>query len=109
MKSFRKYLGEAKATWARIDKLNPDEPDNPDIHLVGGGVYTLKRLRKEVVRHLEDYAKQVKVGNVYGIAKEFTDKYPNMKAKVLGLAEVEVELRTPQMKRKITVLKRKQR
>ena len=107
MKSFNNYLVEGRAKWAVVHKLNPDAPDNPDIHLLGGGVYPLDLLRKEVVRHLDEYAKQVKAGNITGIVKEFTDKWPNMKSKFLGLAEVEAELNTPQMKRKITMLKKK--
>ena len=106
MKSFMQHITEGKATWARVNKLVPERPDDPDINVIGFGVLSLSDLRKEVVRHLNEYAKQVKVGNIDGLVREFTTKYPNMKSKILGLAEVEKELATSQMKRKITLMKK---
>lgn len=107
MKSFRQYIIEGK--YASVEKLVPERPDDPDIHLKGFAVYRLSRLRKEVVRHLEEYKKQVERGNIEGLVREFTQTHSNMKSKVLGLAEVEEELNTPQMKRKITIMKKKGR
>ena len=106
MKEFNKFLSEA-AKYGEVHALVPNRPDDPDILLKGMGVYRLSRLRKEVVRHLEDYAKRVERHDIDGLVREFTDKYTNMKGKVLALAEVEKQLNTPQMKRKITMLRKK--
>jgi hypothetical protein len=105
LKNFNEYLGES-AKYAQVHNLVPNRPDDPDVHVKGFAVYRLSSLRKDVIRHLEEYAKQVERGNIGGLVKEFTDKYSNMKSKVLGLAEVEKELNTPQMKRKITLLRK---
>ena len=107
MKDFKEYLSEA-AKYAEVQNLVPNRPDDPDILVKGFGVYRLSRLRKEVIRHLDEYKEQVERNNIDGLVREFTSKYSNMKSKVLGLAEVEKQLNSPQMKRKITMLRKKQ-
>ena len=107
MKDFKEYLREA-AKYAEVHALVPNRPDDPDILVKGFGVYRLSRLRKEVIRHLDEYKEQVERNNIDGLVREFTSKYSYMKSKVLGLAEVEKQLNSSQMKRKITMLRKKQ-
>ena len=96
---------------AVINKMNEEDPDNPYIHLINhGGVRTLNTLKKEIQQHLDEYSKQVKKGKYEGLAAEFTQEYGSvLKEKVLGLAEIELQMKDPKIKRKIKSLKNKKR
>ena len=79
--------------------------DNPEIQIIGLGVYTLKTLRGDISNKLEDLAKRVD-HNWDWVWKQITDPKAILHNLVNALQDVEEDLKRPQTKRKITMMKR---
>jgi len=83
------------------------DPKNPDIHVSGVAVYKKDSLEANVIRKFEDLIERAKRGNDW----EFIEAMLNPKAilphMVGALADVQRELKTPVMKRKITLMGKK--
>ena len=82
--------------------------DNPEIHIIGLGVYTLKTLRKNIAMKLEDLAKTLRNDSDSSWAwKQITSPKEILHNLVGALYEVENELSSSVSKRKITMMKKK--
>lgn len=82
--------------------------DNPEIHIIGLGVYTLKTLRSNIAMKLEDLAKRLRNDENSSWAwKQITNPKEILHNLVGALYEVEDELSRPASKRKITMMKKK--
>ena len=84
------------------------DPENPQVHVVGLGVYTIKLLEKVIKRDLgkalgdlgfESGAKNL-VYHLYG-------RHKPLKSKINGLWEVYQQMNSPQYKRAVTMYKRR--
>ena len=80
--------------------------DNPEIQIIGLGVYTLKTLRGDISNKLEDLAKRVDY-NWEWVWEQITNPKAILHNLVNALQDVEEDLKRPQTKRKITMMKRK--
>ena len=82
--------------------------DNPEIHIIGLGVYTLKTLRKNIAMKLEDLAKTLRDDSDSSwVWKQITSPKEILHNLVGALYEVENELSSSVSKRKITMMKKK--
>ena len=82
--------------------------DNPEIHIIGLGVYTLKTLRKNIAMKLEDLAKTLRNDEDSSwVWKQITSPKEILHNLVGALYEVENELSSSTSKRKITMMKKK--
>ena len=103
-----------KGKYANLYKVKEDikdgvfEPNNPQVHITGLGVYNLKTLEKVIKKDLISRANDL--GGESG-AKNldyvlFT-KYATLGSKIKGLHEVYQQMNAPQYKRAVTLYKRK--
>ena len=105
MESFQ--LDEARKL-AQVMWKDDMDFDNPEIQVIGLGVYTLKTLRRNVASKLEDLAKRVDAGRDSEFAhKQVTDTKGILHNMLGALFEVEQELSSSASKRKITMMKKK--
>ena len=103
-----------KGKYANLYKVKEDikdgvfEPDNPQIHLTGLGVYTLKTLekviKKDLISRANDLGYESGAKNLQYVL--FT-KYATLGSKIQGLWEVYQQMSSPQYKRAVTMYKRK--
>ena len=84
------------------------DPENPQIHIIGLGVYNLKTLEKVIKRDLISAANDL--GSDRG-AKNLNyhlyKKHSPLGSKIQGLWEVYQQMNSPQYKRAVTLYKRK--
>tara|TARA_B100000131_G_scaffold265391_1_gene262928 strand:+ start:570 stop:932 length:363 start_codon:yes stop_codon:yes gene_type:complete len=103
-----------KGEYANLYKVKEDikdgifEPDNPQVHIIGLGVYNLKTLEKVIKRDLTRSANDL--GGELG-AKNldyllFT-KHSTLGSKIKGLWEVYQQMNSPQYKRAVTMYKKR--
>ena len=100
--------------YATVYKVKEDmaegkwDPENPQVHVVGLGVYTLKLLEKVITRDLTSRAKdlggELAAKNLNYLL--FT-KHSTLGSKIKGLWEVYQQMNSPQYKRAVTMYKRK--
>jgi len=107
MKHFKLFITEEKA--GKIHKMKPDNPEDPDVLVKGVGVYTLSRLKKNVSDKIKDLYGRSTSGDFDLISKQIGDKKSILRHMVQAIIEAEAELKTPQMKRKITMMKKKKK
>ena len=103
-----------KGEFANLYKVKEDikegkfDPKNPQVHLVGLGVYNLKTLEKVITRDLtkatndlgyESGAKNLNY-HLYG-------KHKPLQSKIRGLWEVYQQMNSSQYKRAVTIYKKK--
>ena len=103
-----------KGKYANLYKVKEDmkegkfDPKNPQIHVQGLGVYTLKLLEKVITRDLTSRAKdlggELAAKNLNYLL--FT-KHSTLGSKIKGLHEVYQQMSSPQYKRAVTMYKRK--
>ena len=103
-----------KGKYANLYKVKEDikdgvfDPDNPQIHLTGLGVYTLKTLekviKKDLISRANDLGYESGAKNLQYVL--FT-KYATLGSKIQGLWEVYQQMSSPQYKRAVTMYKRK--
>ena len=84
------------------------DPENPQVHIHGLGVYTLKLLEKVITRDLTNAAKDL--GSDRG-AKNLNyhlyKKHSPLGSKIQGLQEVYEQMNSSQYKRNVTVYKKR--
>ena len=105
-------IGQGK--FANLYKIKEDmkegkfDPKNPQVHILGLGVYTLKLMEKVIKRDLTKAANDL--GGELG-AKNLNihlyGKHIPLGSKIKGLYEVYQQMNSPQYKRAITMYKRK--
>ena len=84
------------------------DPKNPQIHVHGLGVYSLKMLEKRVQKDLIGAAKNL--GSERGIETlnyHLYGKHVPLGSKIKGLQEVYTQMKSPAYKRAVTMYKRK--
>ena len=100
--------------YATVYKVKEDmaegkwDPENPQVHVVGLGVYTLKLLEKVITRDLTSRAKHL--GSDRGPKNLNTllfSKYATLGSKIKGLQEVYEQMNSSQYKRNVTMYKKK--
>ncbi len=103
-----------KGEFANLYKVKEDmkegkfDPKNPQVHLVGLGVYNLKTLEKVITRDLTRAAKDL--GGELGaknLVYHLYGRHKPLKSKINGLYEVYQQMNSPQYKRAVTMYKRK--
>jgi hypothetical protein len=100
---------EFKENLIYVDKDMKDgkfDAKNPQVHISGYGVTNLKTLQDSLSRKFTDLAKKAKKGDVENI-EYILKKNGVLMGFVEALVDVNKQLRSPQMKRKITMYKRK--
>jgi hypothetical protein len=86
--------------------LNPDDPEDPNVQVFGVGIWKLSALKKNVEKKISDLASRAKRGDFELIHKQISDEKSILRHMVQAIIDVEDKLKTPQMKRKITMIKR---
>ena len=103
-----------KNEYASLYKVKEDmkegkfDPKNPQVHIHGLGVYTLKLLEKVIKRDLTKAANDL--GTDSGAKRlnyHLFEKHSPLGSKIKGLWEVHQQMNTPQYKRAVTMYKRK--
>ena len=105
-------IGQGK--YANLYKIKEDmkegkfDPKNPQVHIIGLGVYTLKLLEKVIKR---DLGKAINdLGYESGIERLMYHLYSNrspLSSKIKGLHEVYQQMNSPAYKRAVTIYKRR--
>ena len=108
------YLKIGKGKFANIYKMKEDmkdgdfDPKNPQVHIHGLGVYTLKLLEKVITRDLssraDDLGGELAAKNLNTL---LFSRYATLGTKIKGLYEVYQQMNHPQYKRAVTIYKRK--
>ena len=106
-----------KGKYANLYKVKEDikdgvfEPDNPQVHLTGLGVYNLKtlqglekKIKKELTSRMNDLGYESGAKNLNYVL--FT-KYATLGSKIQGLWEVYQQMNSPQYKRAVTMYKKR--
>ena len=103
-----------KGEFANLYKVKEDikegnfDPKNPQVHLVGLGVYNLKTLEKVITRDLTRAAKDL--GGELGaknLVYHLYGRHKPLKSKINGLWEVYQQMNSPQYKRAVTMYKKR--
>ena len=103
-----------KGKFANLYKVKEDmkegkfDPKNPQVHLVGLGVYNLKTLEKVITRDLTKAAKDL--GGELGaknLVYHLYGRHKPLKSKINGLWEVYQQMNSPQYKRAVTMYKKR--
>lgn len=92
-----------------VDKDMKDgkfDPKNPQVHIQGYGVVNLKTLQDNLSSKFLDLSKRAKKGDVKNI-EHLLKKNSVIQGFVQALVDADKQLNSPQMKRKITMYKRK--
>lgn len=75
----------------KVYKKNPDDPMDPEVHVPGMAVYSLKGLEREVKGMFEDLAKQADAGNWENI-DYYLHQHGVLSAKVKAIASTYEDL-----------------
>ena len=103
MKKFKSKKG------GTIHQMDASKPEDPEVQVFGVGVWKLSALKKNVEKKISDLASKAKHGDFEWTHKQITDEKSILRHMVQAIIDVETELKTPQMKRKITLLKKKKK
>ena len=107
-------VGTSKKQFGTIYKMKEDmkegkfDPKNPQVHLIGLGVYNLKTLEKVIKRDLTNAAKDL--GGELGaknLVYHLYGRHKPLKSKINGLWEVYQQMNSPQYKRAVTMYKKR--
>ncbi len=103
-----------KGEFANLYKIKEDmkegkfDPKNPQIHLIGLGVYNLKTLEKVIKRDLINAAKDVGYETgAKNLVYHLYGRHKPLQSKIKGLWEVYQQMNSPQYKRAVTMYKRR--
>ena len=103
-----------KGEFANLYKIKEDmkegkfDPKNPQIHLIGLGVYNLKTLEKVIKRDLTNAAKDVGYETgAKNLVYHLYGRHKPLQSKIKGLSEVYQQMNSPQYKRAVTMYKRR--
>ena len=105
-------IGRGK--FANLYKVTEDmregkfDPKNPQIHLIGLGVYNLKTLEKVIKRDLINSAKDLGYeSGAKNLNYHLYGKHKPLQSKIKGLWEVYQQMNSPQYKRAVTMYKKR--
>ena len=104
-----KLVGTSKKVFGQIHNMKEDmkngkfDPKNPQVHIVGFGVYTLKSLEKAIARDLKECISR----DAEFTAMKLYSKHSTTEAKIKAANDVYKEMETPKYKRAVTIYKRK--
>jgi len=104
-----KLVGTPKKVFGQIYKMKEDmaegkfEPDNPQIHIHGFGVYTLKTLEKAIARDLKECISK----DAEFTAMKLYSKHSTTEAKIKAANDVYKQMETSAYKRAVTMYKKK--
>ena len=103
-----------KGKYANLYKVKEDmkegkfDPKNPQVHITGLGVYTLKLLEKVIKRDLISAANDLGYeSGINNLMYHLYKKNTPFGSKIKGLHEVYQQMNSPQYKRAVTMYKRK--
>ena len=108
-KKTSELVGTPKKVFGQVYKMKEDmaegkfEPDNPQVHIHGFGVYTLKTLEKAIARDLKECINK----DAEFTAMKLYSKHSTTEAKIKAANDVYKEMDTPKYKRAVTMYKRK--
>ena len=106
-----KLVGTPKKQFGSIYKMKEDmaegkfEPDNPQVHIHGFGVYSLKTLEKAIARDLKECISR----DAEFTAMKLYSKHNTTEAKIQAANDVYKQMETSQYKRAVTMYKKKRR
>ena len=87
------------------DKKNFD-PANPDVLVRGVGIYKMSSLKKNIVTKLEDIVERATDGDQFRLISELLSEKGILLHLIKAVNDVEAQLRLPEFKRKITLMRR---
>jgi len=103
-----------KGKYANLYKVKEDmkegkfEPKNPQVHIIGLGVYTLKLLEKVIKRDLIKAANDLGYeSGIKNLMYHLYKKNTPLGSKIKGLHEVYQQMNSPAYKRAVTMYKRR--
>ena len=104
-----KLVGTPKKVFGQIYKMKEDmaegefEPDNPQVHIHGFGVYNLKTLEKAIARDLKECISR----DAEFTAMKLYSKHSTTEAKIKAANDIYKIMETSQYKRAVTMWKKK--
>ena len=98
---------EARGQHGNIQMDNIGDPENPNVIVSGYGVFPVKLLRKQISKRLQELATRLERGDSDFLIRELTPGKGILKLFVDALEDVETQMKTPAVKRKLTMLKKK--
>ena len=104
-----KLVGTPKKAFGQVYKMKEDmaegkfEPDNPQVHIHGFGVYTLKTLEKAIARDLKECISR----DAEFTAMKLYAKHSTTEAKIKAANDVYKQMETSAYKRAVTMYKKK--
>ena len=104
-------VGTPKKVFGEIYKMKEDikdgkfEPDNPQVHIHGFGVYNLKTLEKAIARDLKDC---ISKGAEWASGQLYR-KHSTTEAKIKAANDVYKQMETSQYKRAVTMWKKRRK
>ena len=108
-KKTSELVGTPKKVFGQIHNMKEDmksgkfDPKNPQVHIHGFGVYTLKTLEKAIARDLKECISR----DAEFTAMKLYSKHSTTEAKIKAANDVYKEMNTPKYKRAVTMYKRK--
>ena len=108
-KKTSELVGTPKKVFGQIHNMKEDmksgkfDPKNPQVHIHGFGVYTLKTLEKAIARDLKECISR----DAEFTAMKLYSKHSTTEAKIKAANDVYKEMETPKYKRAVTMWKRK--
>jgi|TARA_R100000084_G_C4521390_1_gene86979 hypothetical protein len=108
-KKTSELVGTPKKVFGQIHNMKEDmksgkfDPKNPQVHIHGFGVYTLKTLEKAIARDLKECISR----DAEFTAMKLYSKHSTTEAKIKAANDVYKEMETPKYKRAVTIYKRK--
>ena len=103
-----------KGEFANLYKVKEDmkegkfDPKNPQVHIVGLGVYNLQTLEKVIKRDLISRANDLGYeSGAKNLNYVLFTRHSTLGSKIQGLWEVYQQMNTPQYKRAVTMYKRR--
>jgi hypothetical protein len=111
MKTFKEMLNEkagliVEALYGELSNKKEFDPNDPEIIVKGVGVYKLNQLKQNVHEKLADLVKKMEEGDYHFVDYALSPK-GILAHFIKALLEVEKELNSPMVKRKISLMKSK--
>ena len=109
--TIRQVLGEAKGYGAGVIYWDDPQfdPENPTVAIRGYGTMSIDFLQENIANELAELSKKTKSGGLDIVAKHFLlDEKSAFMYKVKAYMDVKQELSSSKVKRKLTMMKKKQ-
>lgn len=106
-KEFKEELDEAFSEFGEIADKKKFDPKNPEVQVKGVGRYKLQALKNNVISKLRDLITKAESGEFEFVNEQLAQK-SILNHFVNAILEVEKELQSPVMKRRLTVRRKQQ-